>query len=275
MSSMYEKFPDLPNVDDLDWAINHLPKTDLPPAISCALERRLREMRGRADDPGYFGADRQQLPAEILALPVVAPGDPADLLQAAIEHAPKVLPGAIASLVSKEMQNGLWWLNKTRDMRPLGGVPEIAFNAVYGDKARAVLAMPLPLASFGHTEAETSHSVQHELCAQQPKAPKGMFACSHETPCPVCLDISLDNYSEGDDCAGFFQPYDIRIHVALVIALKATDELRRQEDEIDDELQSAEPANFEEDNRDAGYIAGLTFARDQLRKRITEIEATR
>ena len=40
------------------------------------------------------------------------------------------------------------------------------------------------------------------------------------------------------------------------------------EAEIDGELQDAEPANYEEDNFDAGYIAGLTFAQDLLRAAI-------
>ena len=45
------------------------------------------------------------------------------------------------------------------------------------------------------------------------------------------------------------------------------------EAEIDGELQDAEPSNYEEDNFDAGYIRGLTFAQDLLRAAIKAEEA--
>jgi len=35
--------------------------------------------------------------------------------------------------------------------------------------------------------------------------------------------------------------------------------------DIAGELQDAEPSNYEEDNYDAGYIAGLSYALDKLR----------
>lgn len=83
------------------------------------------------------------------------PVDPRDLLNAAIDHAPKTaLAGPLADLVVKEMRNGLWWLDKTEAIRPGGDLPEIAFDAVYADKARAVLA--LPVADEGSLRSQAS-----------------------------------------------------------------------------------------------------------------------
>lgn len=47
--------------------------------------------------------------------------------------------------------------------------------------------------------------------------------------------------------------------------------LAKVETDIDGELQDAPPSNYEEDNYDAGYIAGLTYAQDLLR---AALEAT-
>ena len=47
--------------------------------------------------------------------------------------------------------------------------------------------------------------------------------------------------------------------------------LEDAENVIDDELQDAEPSNYEEDNYDAGYIAGLTYAQDELRARAAAV----
>lgn len=47
--------------------------------------------------------------------------------------------------------------------------------------------------------------------------------------------------------------------------------LAKVETDIDGELQDAPPPNYEEDNYDAGYIAGLTYAQDLLR---AALEAT-
>ena len=41
---------------------------------------------------------------------------------------------------------------------------------------------------------------------------------------------------------------------------------------IDAEVQDAEPPNYEENNYDAGYIHGLTYAQEELRARAASIE---
>lgn len=54
-----------------------------------------------------------------------------------------------------------------------------------------------------------------------------------------------------------------RKYQAKLVALEA---------EIDGELQDAEPSNYEEDNFDAGYIRGLTYAQNAVRGALTATE---